>query len=144
MGSCVGVGIADATGRQEAFNPACLAAFRLAGRPPDSVASNGTARNKGRRRGDGSVDRLHGEQIAKISSANASLMGPLGKLLLKARTRKRCDKVVRLVTVRGAKALRQGNQTRRTNPMKHDTIEILGCLTFGALLCALVILMLAY
>ena len=41
-----------------------------------------------------------------------------------------------------AKAHRQG-ETRKENPMKHDTIEILGCLTFGALLCALVILMLA-
>ena len=46
------------------------------------------------------------------------------------------------VRVTTAKAHRQG-ATRKENPMKHDTIEILGCLTFGALLCALVILMLA-
>ena len=135
MSGGVGVGIADATGRKQAADPTSLASFGLAGWPPDAVASYGTARNKGRSRGDGRDDRLHGEQIAKISSANASLMGPLGKLLLKARTRKRCDKVVRLVTVRGAKALRLGNQPVEPTSYDNNSIATLPAVNYDGLSC---------
>ena len=64
MGGGVSVGFVDATGRKQALKPRRLASFSLARRAPDAVVSSGTTWNKGRRRVDGSADRLHGERIA--------------------------------------------------------------------------------